>query len=122
MSRLQFEYDSPYIKIYSQKRSYCKGVQEVKEETAAEVKTVKEPPGLPKQKPIKTITNITDDVVNAYIKENPETVTNHLRNGRVMKTQRKQMNARSLLNNAFLNDFILFHIKYSNQTWRIRRN
>ena len=60
-----------------------------------------EQPGLPKQKPTKTITNITDDIVNTYFKENPETVTNHLRNERVMKTQRKQMNARSLLNNVF---------------------
>ena len=61
----------------------------------------KEPPGLPKQKPAKTITNITDDIVNTYIKENPGTITKHLRNERVMKTQRKQMSARSLLNNAF---------------------
>ena len=35
------------------------------------------------------------------MKENIEIVTNHLRNERVMKTPRKQMNARSLLNNAF---------------------
>ena len=61
----------------------------------------KEPPGLPKQKPPKTITNITGDIVNTYIKENPEIVTNYLRSERVMKTQRRQMNAISLLNNAF---------------------
>ena len=36
-----------------------------------------------------------------YIRENPETVTNNLRNERVMKTQKKQMNARPLLKNAF---------------------
>ena len=61
----------------------------------------KEPPGLPKPKPTKTITTITDDIVNTYIQENPDTVTYHFRNERVMKAQRKQMNARPLLNNAF---------------------
>ena len=60
--------------------------------------TAKQPP---KQKPTKTITNITGDIVNTYIKERPDTVTNHLRNERVMKARRKQMNAMSLLNNAF---------------------
>ena len=44
---------------------------------------------------------ITDDTVNDYIKQNPDLVTNYLRNERAMKAQRKQMNARSLLNNAF---------------------
>ena len=71
----------------------------------------KEPPGLPKHKPTKTITNITDDRVNMYvciyiyiyIHGNPDIVTNYLRNERVMKAQRKQMNARPLLNNAFHN-------------------
>ena len=60
----------------------------------------KEPPGLPKQKPTKTITHITDDIVNTYIHENPDTVTNYLKNERGMNAQRKQMNARPLLNNA----------------------
>ena len=54
----------------------------------------------PKHKPIKTTTTITDDIANTEIKENPDTVTNHLRHERVMKAQRKQMNARPLLNNA----------------------
>ena len=90
------------FKCIHEKRGYCKGAiqEEVEEETTTEVKTVKEPPGLQKQKTTKTMTNITDDIVNAYIKENPETVTNCLRNERVMKTQRKQVNARSLSNNA----------------------
>ena len=80
---------------------YCKGAfQESKTETTAEVQTVKETPGLTKQKPTKTITNITYEIVNTYIKRSPEVVTNCSRNERVMKTQRKQMNARSLLNNA----------------------
>ena len=36
----------------------------------------KEPPGLPKQKPTRTITNITQDiVVNTYVAENPDIVT-----------------------------------------------
>ena len=70
---------------------------------------VKGPPGLKKQKPTKTITTITDDIVNTYIKENPEIVTNYSRNERVMKTQRKQMHVRPLLNNAFK---YLFHFLY----------
>ena len=44
---------------------------------------------------------ITQDIVNDYIKENPDLVSNYLRNERAMKAQRKKMNARSLLNNAF---------------------
>ena len=102
MSRLQFKYDPTYTKIYSQKRGYCKGAfqEEVKEEDS-EVKTRKRATWITEAEANKTITNITDDIVNTYIKENPEIVTNYLRNERVMKTQRKQMNARSLLNNAF---------------------
>ena len=44
---------------------------------------------------------ITEEVVNDYIKQNPDIVSNYIRNERAMKAQRKQMNARSLLNNAF---------------------
>ena len=44
---------------------------------------------------------ITEDIVNQYIKENPETVPNYLRNERAMEAQRKRMNAQSLLTNAF---------------------
>ena len=44
---------------------------------------------------------MTDDMVNQYMKENPDIVSNYLRNERLMKTQKRQMNARSLLNNAF---------------------
>ena len=53
---------------------------------------------------------ITEDIVNDYIKHNPDTVSNYLRNERAMKAQRKQMNARSLLNNVFLNYYFLIHI------------
>ena len=87
----------------------------------------KKTPGLPKQKPTKTITNITGDIVNTYIQENPDIVTNHLRNERAMKAQRKQMNARSLLNKACLNVYFyfLFYIYreryiYIYQTWQIK--
>ena len=54
---------------------------------------------------------ITEDIVHYYIKQNPEIVPNCLRHERVMKSQRKQMNARSLLNNAFeIIYFILLYI------------
>ena len=68
------------LKYLHHKRGYCKAV---KQET-------------PPPKPV-----ITNDIANDYIKENPDIVSNYLRNERVMKAQRKQMNARSLLNNAF---------------------
>ena len=42
----------------------------------------------------------TKDIVNDYTKQNPDTISNYLRNERAMKAQRKQMNARSLLNDA----------------------
>ena len=44
---------------------------------------------------------MTDDIVNTYTKENPEIVTQYLRNERAMKTQRKQINAKSLLQMHF---------------------
>ena len=51
--------------------------------------------------PVQPKPKITQDIVNDYIKENPDIVRNYLRNERAMKAQRKQMNARSLFNNAF---------------------
>ena len=68
----------------------------------------KEPPGLPKQKPTKTVTTITDDIVKTDIQAHPDIVTNYFRNEGVMKAQRKQINARSLLNNVFKSYFILY--------------
>ena len=59
-------------------------------------KTSEKTPEPEPQKP-----TITEEVVNDYIKQNIDTVSNYLRNERAMKAQRKQMNARSLLNNAF---------------------
>ena len=97
MSRLWSFNVSAYIKIYSQKRGYCKAVVE-EAVVEPEPKITAPPPGL--QKP-PTSNNMTDDVVTQYIKENPDIVSNYLRNERLMKTQKRQMNARSLLNNAF---------------------
>ena len=73
------------LKYIHKRRGFCKAVksEEVPEQT-------------PEPKP-----KITQDVVNDYIKENPDIVSNYLRNERAMKAQRKQLNARSLLNNAF---------------------
>ena len=74
------------LKYIHKRRGFCKAaVKEEPEQTPEPVQ--------PKPK-------ITQDIVNDYIKENPDTVSNYLRNERAMKAQRKQMNARSLLNNA----------------------
>ena len=72
------------LKYIHKRRGFCKAV---KEAPAPEPETQK--------------TKITQDIVNDYIKENPDVVSNYLRNERAMKAQRKQMNARILLNNAF---------------------
>ena len=68
------------------KRGFCKAVKAEPEKTPE--------PEQPKPK-------ITEDIVNDDIKQNPDIVFNYLRKERTMKAQRKQMNARSLLNNAF---------------------
>ena len=82
------------LKYIHKRRGFCKAdlkTPEVKTETVKpEVKT-----------PVPEKTKITEDIVNNYIKENPDVISNFLRNERAMKAQRKQMNARSLLNNAF---------------------
>ena len=70
------------LKYIHKRRGFCKAVA-----PAPEPETQK--------------TKITQDIVNDYIKENPDIISNYLRNERAMKAQRKQMNARSLLNNAF---------------------
>ena len=74
------------------RRGFCKAV--TKEEPEKKVPVPEQP--IVQQKP-----KITEDIVNDYIKENPDVVSNYLRNERAMKAQRKQMNARSLLNNVF---------------------
>ena len=85
------------LKYIHKRRGFCKAV-------------VKEEPGQTPE-PVQPKPKITQDIVNDYIKESPGTVSNYLRNERAMKAQRKQMNARSLLNNAFqIFYFILFYI------------
>ena len=75
------------LKYTHKRRGFCKAaVKEEPEQTPEHVQ----------QKP-----KITQDIVNDYIKENPDIVSNYLRNKWAMKAQRKQMNARSLLNDAF---------------------
>ena len=74
------------------RRGFCKAVTKEEPEKKAPV---------PEQPIVQQKPKITEDVVNDYIKENPDVVSNYLRNERAMKAQRKQMNARSLLNNAF---------------------
>ena len=80
------------LKYIHKRRGFCKAV---KTEAVPE-KTPEPVPDQPKLKP-----KITEDIVNEYIKDNPDIVSTYLRNERAMKAQRKQMNARSLLNNAF---------------------
>ena len=77
------------LKYIHKRGGFCKAVvNEEPEKTPEPVPVVQ-----PKPK-------ITQDIVNDYIKENPGVVTSYLRNERAMNAQRKQMNARSLLNNA----------------------
>ena len=82
-----FKYDSTHTFIYPWTKRVCK----------AEKAPEKAPEPIPEpQKP-----KISEEVVNDCIKRNPDTDYKYLRNERAMKGQRKQMNARSLLNNAF---------------------
>ena len=74
------------LKYIHKRRGFCKAVKP---------EAVPEPIVQQKPKPI------TDETVNDYIKQNPDIVTNYLRNERAMKAQRKQSQARNLLNNAF---------------------
>ena len=81
------------LKYIHKRRGFCK----------ADIKAVPEQP-VPVPEPVAVVQQkpkITEDAVNDYIKQNPDIVSNYLRNERAMKAQRKQMNARSLLNNAF---------------------
>ena len=87
------------LKYIYKRRGFCKAAKTEPEQTPEPVPAVQ-----PKPK-------ITQDIVNDYIKENPDIVCNYLRNERAMEAQRKQMNARSLLNNAFyIFYFILLYI------------
>ena len=61
------------LKYIHKKRGYCKGA--IQEEVKEEVKVKTNPPreqALGLVKPTKSITNITDEVVNTYIKKTLE--------------------------------------------------
>jgi len=73
------------------RRGFCKAVAKAEEPEQTPEPIVQQP----KPKPI------TEDTVNDYIKQNPDIVTNYLRNERILKAQKKQPHARILLNNAF---------------------
>ena len=77
------------LKYIHKRRGFCKA-EVVPEKTPEPIVQQQQQP-----KPI------TDDTVNDYIKQNPDIVTNYLRNERILKAQKKQSNARILLNNAF---------------------
>ena len=78
------------LKYIHKRRGFCKAVVK-----AEEPEQTPEPIVQQKPKPI------TEDTVNDYIKQNPDIVTNYLRNERILKAQKKQSHARILLNNAF---------------------
>ena len=84
------------LKYIHKRRNLCKAV---KPEAVLKPETIP----IPKPEPIvqQKPKPITDETVNDYIKQNPDIVTNYLRNERAMKAQRKQSQARNLLNNAF---------------------
>ena len=85
------------LKHIHKKRRHCKGAFQEEVEEVVNKEVIKEPPGLPKPKPAKPTTNLTNDIVNPYIQEHPEIVRTYLRNARPMKAQRKHMHVRSLL-------------------------
>ena len=95
------------LKYIHKRRGFCKAAKAPEPE-----KPLPEPVAQPNPK-------ITEDIANHYIKQNPDTVSNYLRNARAMKAQRKQMNARSLLNNVF--NILLLHFIIYNKRCRIRR-
>ena len=81
------------LKYIHKRRGFCKADVKTPEVKTPEVKTPEVKTPVPEK--------ITEDMVNDYIKQNPDVISNYLRNERAMKAQKKQMNARSFLNNAF---------------------
>ena len=79
------------LKHFHERRGLCKADIKAAPEPEARGSCAPPPEPVVQQKP-----KITKDIVNDYIKQNPDTVSNYLRNERAMKAQRKQMNARSL--------------------------
>ena len=84
------------LKYIHKRRGFCKADIKAAPEKQAPVPEQPVPVAVVQQKP-----KITEDAVNGYTKQNPEIVSTYLRNERVLKSQRKQMHVRSLLNNAF---------------------
>ena len=77
------------LKYIHKRRNFCKAVKpEVVPEKTPE--PVPEPIVQQQQQP----KPITEDTVNDYIKQNPDIVTNYLRNERILKAQKKQSHAR----------------------------
>ena len=74
------------LKYIHKRRGFCKAAIKAAPEPE---QPVPEPEQQPKPK-------ITEDIVNDYNKQNPDIVSNYLRNERSMKAQRKQMHVRSL--------------------------
>ena len=75
---------------YTHKR-YCKGN---KEAALAPTPPVPTAPGLERSS---SSTAMSDELVNLYIKNNPELVTSFLRNERANKANKRQVNAKALL-------------------------
>ena len=98
------------LKYIHTRRGCCNAVKEEPE------KTPEPEPVQPKPK------IITEDAVNEDIEQNPDTVSNYLRNERAMKAQRKQMNARSLLNNVFFNYFVSFYCVKQKMPYKRKAN
>ena len=66
----------------------------------ADIKAAPEPEQTVPEPVVQQKPKITEDIVNDYIKQSPDSISNYLRNERAMKAQRKQMNAMPLLSNA----------------------
>ena len=98
------------LKYIHKRRGFCKaGKVETKPVETKPVET----------KPFVAQANIiSENIVNDYIKQNPDIVNNYLRNERAMEAQKKQMNARTLLNNAFLKHLFNYIIY---KRWRTKR-
>ena len=79
------------LKYIHKRRGICKAIKAEEPEKTPEPEAVQ--PVQPKP--------ITEDTVDYYIKQNPDIVSNCLRNERILKAQKKQLHARTLLNNAF---------------------
>ena len=73
------------LKYIHKRRGFCKAVKEEPEKKVpVPEQPVPEPVAVVQQKP-----KITEDAVNDYTKQHPDTVNNYLRNERSMKAQRK---------------------------------